>query len=101
MGSIGFVAGLCTSGAMLPQLVHMIRSRSARDISWVMLLMSSIGQGFWIAHGVVGRDAAVITFATFNLLVNAATTVIKASTTPEQDATSLARLIRIRCLSSS
>ena len=83
MGSLGFIAGLCTSGAVIPQIWHMVRVKSARDFSWAMLGIATIGQVFWIAHGSMLRDPAILTFASFNLLVNGCFSVIKVSTCEE------------------
>lgn len=83
MDTLGFIGGICTSSAAFPQLWHMIRTKSAKDFSWYMLGISSLGQCFWVTHGALQRDPAVIAVATFSLLVNASFSIIKISTNPE------------------
>lgn len=83
MDSLGFIAGVCTSSAVIPQLWHMVRIKSARDFSWHMLGLSSVGQIFWIAHGGIHHDPAVLTFASIALAVNTTFAVIKVSTSEE------------------
>lgn len=83
MYPLGFIGGLCTSSAMVPQLYHMISTKSAKDFSWGMLMLSSVGQSFWIAHAIQIMDPAVILFASISLCVNGTFAVIKISTSEE------------------
>lgn len=83
MDTIGFVGGICTSGAAFPQIWHLCKTKSAKDFSWHMLGISSFGQCLWITHGAIQKDPAVLTFASFNLLVNAIFSIIKVSTSEE------------------
>lgn len=48
-----------------------------------MLGISSFGQCLWITHGAIQKDPAVLTFASFNLVVNAIFSIIKISTSEE------------------
>ena len=43
---IGYVAATCTTVSFLPQLIRVLRLRSARDISLGMFLIFSAGQHF-------------------------------------------------------
>ena len=48
---LGFVAAFCTTAAFVPQLVRVVRLRSARDISLPTFLMFSIGVLLWLIYG--------------------------------------------------
>jgi len=50
--SLGYVAGVLTTGAFLPQVLHTYRVKSAGDLSWKMLICFSIGVLFWFIYGV-------------------------------------------------
>ncbi|MEO5372673.1 MAG: SemiSWEET transporter [Alphaproteobacteria bacterium] len=50
---LGYVAGTLTTVAFLPQVVKTWRSRSARDLSLVMLLTFTVGVALWIVYGVM------------------------------------------------
>jgi MtN3 and saliva related transmembrane protein len=50
---LGFVAGLLTTFAFLPQAVKTWRTGSARDFSLPTLLMLVAGVGLWTVYGVV------------------------------------------------
>ncbi len=50
--SIGYVAGVLTTGAFLPQVLHTYRLKSANDLSWKMLICFSTGVLLWFIYGV-------------------------------------------------
>lgn len=57
---LGYVAGLLTTIAFVPQLAKTWRSRSARDLSWGMLATFSTGVLLWLVYGVLTRAWPVI-----------------------------------------
>ncbi len=57
---LGMLAGTITSITFLPQVVKVWRSRSAKDLSLVMLLLLMSGVTLWLAYGLVIADAAII-----------------------------------------
>ncbi|KAF0116197.1 MAG: Cystinosin/ERS1p repeat protein [Rhodospirillaceae bacterium] len=50
--AIGYIAGLLTTVAFLPQVIKTWRSRSARDLSLAMLLIFTIGVLCWLLYGI-------------------------------------------------
>lgn len=56
---IGYVAATCTTLSFLPQLVRVLRLRSARDISLGMFLIFSIGTGLWLTYGLLSHSRPV------------------------------------------
>jgi MtN3 and saliva related transmembrane protein len=58
---LGFVAGILTTFAFLPQAIKTWRTRSAQDFSLPTLLMLVFGVGFWTIYGVV-RGAPSVWF---------------------------------------
>jgi MtN3 and saliva related transmembrane protein len=58
--NIGFIAAFCTTTAFVPQLVRVIRLRSARDISLGTFLLFSIGVFLWLIYGVYSGSKPVI-----------------------------------------
>lgn len=49
--NVGYVAAFCTTSAFIPQLVRVLRLRSARDISLPMFLIFSFGVFLWVLYG--------------------------------------------------
>ncbi len=48
---LGFAAGLLTTIAFIPQVVRIVRTRSAHDISWMMFGIFSAGVVLWLWYG--------------------------------------------------
>ena len=49
---VGYVAGLCTTLAFVPQVVKTLRRRSAGDISKGMYVLMFTGTVLWLVHGI-------------------------------------------------
>ncbi|MEI9978315.1 MAG: SemiSWEET transporter [Edaphobacter sp.] len=58
--SIGFIAAFCTTTAFIPQLVKVLRLRSARDISFGTFLLFSVGVFLWLLYGIYSGSKPVI-----------------------------------------
>jgi MtN3 and saliva related transmembrane protein len=56
---IGYAAATCTTISFLPQLIRVIKLRSAREISLGMFVIFSTGTGLWLAYGVLSHSAPV------------------------------------------
>jgi MtN3 and saliva related transmembrane protein len=54
---IGYAAGAMTTVSFVPQLLRVIRLRSARDISLGMFLILSAGTFAWLVYGVLVHSA--------------------------------------------
>jgi len=48
---IGLVAGLMTTSAFVPQAVQSWRTRSARDVNLVLLVLLAAGNTLWLTYG--------------------------------------------------
>lgn len=57
---LGLLAGTITSITFLPQVIKVWKSRSAKDLSLIMLLLLMVGVSLWLAYGLVLGDAAII-----------------------------------------
>lgn len=58
--NIGFVAAFCTTVAFVPQLVRVLKLRSARDISLGTFLLFSAGVFLWLLYGIYSGSKPVI-----------------------------------------
>jgi 5'(3')-deoxyribonucleotidase/uncharacterized protein with PQ loop repeat len=74
---VGTVAALCTTLSFLPQLVK-VRRQGGGDLSSTMLMMYLIGQGLWLAYGLLNRAGAVIGANVASLILVSAVAVVKA-----------------------
>jgi MtN3 and saliva related transmembrane protein len=57
---VGFLAGVLTAFAFLPQVVKTWRSRSSGDLSGTMLGAQSAGVTLWIVYGVAINSLPVV-----------------------------------------
>jgi MtN3 and saliva related transmembrane protein len=57
---LGFVAGMLTAFAFLPQVLRTWRTRSCGDLSMTMLGAQSAGVGLWMVYGIAIGSIPVI-----------------------------------------
>ena len=57
---LGLAAGTITSITFLPQVMHIWKTKSAKDLSLAMLLLLMLGVLMWLSYGLIIKDAAII-----------------------------------------
>ncbi len=57
---MGFIAGICTTSAFLPQVVKMFRTRKTEDISLFMYIIMTTGILLWIIYGSLNGDIPLV-----------------------------------------
>lgn len=57
---IGYLAAALTTGAFLPQVVKVWRTRSVADISLGMYVGFVLGVALWIVYGILIRSVPVV-----------------------------------------
>ena len=57
---LGLAAGTITSITFLPQVIHIWKTKSAKDLSLAMLLLLILGVLMWLTYGILVKDAAII-----------------------------------------
>jgi len=65
---LGILAAVLTMFAFLPQIVKVLRTKSAKDVSIVTLIQLSLGVSLWIIYGIYLRDAIIISANSVTLL---------------------------------
>ena len=60
LDSLGILAGALTTIAFIPQVLRIVRTRSADDISWGMCSVFAAGTTLWIIWGVMQQAIPVI-----------------------------------------
>lgn len=66
---IGIVAGICTSTAVIPQLVRTIKEKKAEDVSPLMFIILLTGTSIWTYYGFLKDDMPIIVTNIFSSLV--------------------------------
>ncbi len=57
---LGFLAGILTTIAFLPQVIKSWKTRKTEDISIVMFLILCLGIFLWIIYGLLIKDFPII-----------------------------------------
>lgn len=74
---LGYIAAALTTGAFAPQVWRTWRTRSARDLSLVMLLATFFGNGLWLAYAVASWAPPIIVANAFTILLVGALVAMK------------------------
>ena len=74
---IGIVAGALTTCAFLPQVAKTVRSRSTGDLSWIWLVMMSLGVFLWMVYGYYMASPSVFFANVFTLICLLALVYVK------------------------
>ena len=67
---IGFIAGILTTVAVLPQLIKSWKTKKVMDISPFMLVLLLGGVGMWVVYGIVINDYPIILTNGISFLLN-------------------------------
>ena len=57
---LGLAAGTITSITFLPQVIRIWKTRSVKDISFLMMLLLIFGTSLWLTYGLLLKDTAII-----------------------------------------
>ncbi len=74
---LGLVAGALTTAAFLPQLVKAWKSRSTKDISLLMYVVTCTGISLWLIYGLCIGSLPVILANAATLLIAMAILILK------------------------
>lgn len=67
---IGFIAGIFTTIAVLPQLIKSWQTKKVSNVSPVMFAILMIGVGLWVVYGVLKSDSPIILTNGTSFLLN-------------------------------
>ncbi|NES94453.1 MAG: hypothetical protein F6K32_04355 [Desertifilum sp. SIO1I2] len=67
---LGLTAGALTTLAFLPQMLKTYRSKSAKDVSSLMLITFCTGVFLWLVYGYFRKDVAVMLANSITLVLN-------------------------------
>lgn len=68
--AIGYLAGILTTLAILPQIVRAWRTKKVDDISPKMFIILTLGVGLWVIYGVLKEALPIIIFNGISFLLN-------------------------------
>jgi MtN3 and saliva related transmembrane protein len=74
---LGFLAGLLTTAAFIPQALKIWRTRSARDVSLGMYTVFIAGVVLWLVYGIALGSVPIIVANVFTLVLALAVLLMK------------------------
>ena len=74
---LGYAAACCTTFAFVPQIVRILRTRSARDISLGMFVVMTAGVSMWLAYGLLIHDRPLVAANATALVLSLTILVLK------------------------
>jgi MtN3 and saliva related transmembrane protein len=74
---LGFVAGVLTTTAFIPQVLKIWKTRSARDISLAMYAVFTSGVVLWLVYGLALGSLPIIVANVLTLVLALAVLVMK------------------------
>jgi MtN3 and saliva related transmembrane protein len=74
---IGYLAGILTTLAYLPQLTKVWATKSTEDISLRMMLVLSAGLSLWIAFGILRGEIPIVAANSVSLMLALAIVLLK------------------------
>lgn len=77
MDALGYTAAIFATGSFVPQVLKTWRTRSAEDLSYVMLVTHIIGMVLWLVYGVMIQSTPVVAANTVAVLLDVALIVLK------------------------
>lgn len=75
---IGYSASLAGMSIMIPQVIKTIRTKSAKDLSWVMMALFFVNCILWVAYGALIRDIPVMITNSWVVVVLVIQSILKA-----------------------
>jgi MtN3 and saliva related transmembrane protein len=60
MDALGYVAAVFATGSFVPQVIKTWRTRSAEDLSLIMLLLHVLGMTLWLIYGLAIGSAPIV-----------------------------------------
>jgi MtN3 and saliva related transmembrane protein len=75
--ALGLIAGALTTASLLPQVTHIWRRKSARDISLKMFIAFCSGVLLWLVYGLLLRETPIIVSNGITLALGFAIVVMK------------------------
>jgi MtN3 and saliva related transmembrane protein len=74
---LGLVAGICTSSAVVPQLVTTVKKKKASEVSIWMFIVLLTGNALWVYYGFDKQDVPIISTNIFTICLNTAMLFLK------------------------
>jgi len=74
---LGWTASLLCTLILVPQIIKALKTRHTDDVSMFMLILSVVGNAFWVAHATLTQNMPLIVGAGLISLMSIALIIFK------------------------
>jgi MtN3 and saliva related transmembrane protein len=74
---VGFIAGVLTTSALIPQFLKSLRTRSTKDVSLWMLVIFCAGLFLWLIYGIMIHVLPIIIFNALSFVLALSMLILK------------------------
>ncbi len=74
---VGYLAALCGSASLIPEVIKASKTHHLKDISWAMLFLLMVSSMLWGSYGLYLQDIPLVASALINLTLQTALVVMK------------------------
>jgi MtN3 and saliva related transmembrane protein len=67
---LGFVAGICVTISVIPQILKVWKTKKVKDISLLTFSVLTFGVALWVLYGVLKNDLPIIVSNGISLSLN-------------------------------
>lgn len=67
---LGFVAGICVTISVIPQILKIWKTKKVKDISLLTFSVLTFGVALWVLYGVLKNDLPIIITNSISLSLN-------------------------------
>lgn len=64
---LGITAGAMTTGSIVPQVLKIVQSKSARDVSTLFFVIMAGGMLLWLVYGLLRSDMVIMLWNALSL----------------------------------
>jgi|AGTN01.2.fsa_nt_gi Uncharacterized conserved protein len=64
---LGIMAGAMTTGSIVPQVLKIVQSKSARDVSTLFFMIMAAGMLLWLIYGLLRQDFVIVLWNALSL----------------------------------
>ena len=65
---IGFIAGGLSSALFIPQIIKIIKEKSAEELSWLTVIIGVISSSLWLWYGILNSHVSMIVTNSISIL---------------------------------
>lgn len=67
---VGSIASALVSSSFIPQIIKGYKTKHLNDVSYLLMILISIGMSLWIVYGIEKQDFVIIGANTVTIILN-------------------------------